>query len=239
MFKTMVKTCLIRYGSICLCLTWPWSIVFPQQLPEEHRVLYGTGTIRFVNNSVFANLIQGHFTITMHGFTFYPDHATWLLDSLYVPNNEIDMVTRGFGAILIHLQDRAKIRLQCSRHRLMVDEWQEIRHSDIPPKLPKVVPDARVFKHDALIRGNTFGSIICTPIRFKARITLDTKWFVIMPTEAPLSFIHARYKREQIKRIKIKHECIRVVLHEGGRFSLRAMGNVTLITAISDWFDQL
>ncbi len=227
----------IRSRILTTLLLFPFTPLVAQQTVDS-TLLHGKGNLRFVHDVLLANLVFGRYAITQDGFTFYPLHPTWFMDSLRIPAVAIDSVTSGLFALHIHFKDKepGRLRLKCQHPGKVAAEWRLLMgQGDALPA--DSVPDQNDLGagYVANVCGTTFGSTLYTPICFNARLIFDANGLTMRPVDTPLSFIHVHYARDQIKRVQMRSNRIAVILHEGGRFAIRKSDNDQLKKAMSDW----
>ncbi len=223
-----------------MCLLWPSTNAISQHRPLGEEAKVCKGNLRIVHHALLANLVRGRFTLSLNGFSFHPIRPVWLLDSLHIPADQIDTVTTGMGCIRIQVKGplAETVQLQCRHPAKQAAVLQGLMARNT---VPASKPEYREHAGDGYavaISGTTFGSTIRTPICFKARMELHSHEMVLEPSEVPFSCMHTRYRKEQIKRIAYKQDCIKVVLHEGGRFTVRTGGNMAAQEAIRAWYGK-
>lgn len=227
----------MRVQMLIALLLCPFTPMKAQHTVDS-TLLHGKGNLRFAHDVLLANLVFGRYAVTQDGFTFYPAHPTWFMDSLHIPAVAIDSVTSGLFALHIHFKDKepGQLRLKCQQPGKVAAKWRLLMGQGEALSVDSV-PDKNDLSagYVAKVCGTTFGSTLCTPICYYARLVSEANGLMIKPIDAPLSFIHLYYGRDQIKRIKMGPNRISVILHEGGRFTIRVSENEPLKRAMTDW----
>lgn len=227
----------MRLQMLLVLLLLPFTPMKAQHTVDS-TLLHGKGNLRFAHDVLLANLVFGRYEITQDGFAFYPAHPTWFMDSLYIPAVAIDSVTSGLFALRIHykVKEPGQLRLKCqqpgkvaAKWRLLMGQGETLPVDSVPGK------NELSAGFVAKICGTTFGSTLCTPICYYARLVFEANSLMIKPIDAPLSFIHLNYGRDQIKRTKMRTNRIFVILQEGGRFTMCVSDNEPLKRAMTDW----
>lgn len=228
-----------------VCLLCASTNVVSQHRALEERALEeedkgGKGNLRIVHHALLANMVRGRFSSSAEGFTFHPVRPVWLMDSLHVPAARIDTVTTGMGSIHIHLKGQSEeaVQLQCRDPGKQAAVLQGLLAHNTIPSFNTEPGEHDGAGYDVVVSGATFGSTIHTPVCFTARMKLQGQEMVLKSSEVPFSCMHTRYRKEQIKRIAYKQDRIKVILHEGGRFSVRTGGNMAAQEAIGLWYGQ-
>ncbi len=233
-------TLLLRLSTLLLSLFGLLPCLVAQHSNPEVKVLSGSGSLRFVHHGLLANLVKGRFTFSSDGFTFYPSHPRWLMDSLHIPAFAIDSITPVSCALLIHYQGekQGRLRLQFQHPKKLVSEWHRLPSRSNSLRLHVAQDEVSMNGYCANVRGVTFGSTIRTPISFLAYLTLDANRLTVKPIHAPFSFIHSFHERNEIKRIKKGTNRITVVLQKGGRFVIITTNkDEPFQKKLIDWFD--
>lgn len=225
--------------AMVMCLHGTGSHVFSQHQSVMDEHIQGEGNFRFMHG-LLANMIRGNYVITSSRFSFYPSSPIWILDSIHIDVSHIDTVSAGFRSFLIHLKGvkNKTLQIQCRHSRKVIDTWLAIRNRQYR-RLEPITREVNSGKrYEVHVSGFTFGSTIYTPIAYRAIIDFDSQMFTLRPIAPPLSFLYVSYKREQIKRIKLKQDCIRVSLHDGGCFNIRTLDNETVQKEMSEWYNS-
>lgn len=217
---------------------WDGTNAFSQHGSMADETIQGKGNLRLVHDLLLANMIRGNYVITPSSFSFYPSTPNWLLDSICLDVSQIDTVTAGFRSLLIHPKGAAGkvLRVQCRHPKKVVGSWLAMWEQHYRRSAPIARNRSASMGYEVQVLGFTFGSTLYTPIAYRAVIDFDPQMFRLRPIAPPLSFLYVSYNREQIKRVKLKEDRIRVSLHDGGCFTIRTLDNAAVRKEMSEWY---